>query len=593
MDAMPELSHGDVFAGCRIEALLGRGGMGVVYRAVQLDLGRAVALKVIAADRAADPEFRERFQRESRMAAAIDHPNVVPVHAAGQERDQLYLVMRYVAGSDLHAVIKRGGPLAPARAAAIVAHVASALDAAHAAGLVHRDVKPANVLLGSANGDGREHVYLSDFGLMRLLEPDTQLTESGQWIGTIDFASAEQLHGGRLDARSDVYSLGCVLYAALTGAPPFVRGTIPATLLAHMHDPPPRPSEHGAPPEFDRVVARALAKAPEDRYPSAGDLGRAALAAARGEAVSETERSVAVGVAAPAAPAPGEGETAPAAGADADRGGETAATARPAPAGQTVRDETAATGRPAPAGETDASDKTAATARPAPAGQTAPAGEPAATARPAPAGETAATRHPTRVAAAGDGRTAVAAPPPGSSPARRLRERVARLGRAAIPRTGVAKLAAGGALLLLAAGAVAVAAGALGGAERAAADDRPLRAAEVRDVAQAFAAAYETEDAGALARLLAPDARRVLPTGTARGAQAIAGEYAAQFRDNVTLGYELDGLDARGGRVGRASAAYRVRREDGDSLEGTIVLGVVRDGAGEPRIALLAVTPRA
>ncbi len=296
---MRELSHGEVFAGCRIESLLGRGGMGVVYRAVQLDLGRAVALKVISEDRAADPEFRERFQRESRMAAAIDHPNVVPVHAAGEERDQLYLVMRYVPGSDLHALIKRDGPLAPPRAATIVAQVASALDAAHAAGLVHRDVKPANVLLGRGNGSGEEHVYLSDFGLMRPLEPDTQLTESGQWIGTIDFASAEQLHGGRLDARSDVYSLGCVLYAALTGAPPFPRATIPATLLAHMHDAPPRPSAAGAPGEFDRVVARALAKAPADRYPSAGDLGRAALAAARGETVSESERSVAVGVAAP------------------------------------------------------------------------------------------------------------------------------------------------------------------------------------------------------------------------------------------------------------------------------------------------------
>ncbi|MGH2943979.1 MAG: serine/threonine-protein kinase, partial [Solirubrobacteraceae bacterium] len=256
---MPELSPGDVFAGCRIEMVVGRGGMGVVYRALQLDLRRPVALKVIAADRAADTDFRERFQRESRMAAAIDHPNVVPVYAAGEEDGELYIVMRYVAGSDLHALIKRDGRLQGERAAAVLAQVASALDAAHAAGLVHRDVKPANVLL-IGSGD-EEHAYLSDFGLMRAFDPETPLTESGQWIGTIDFASPEQLQGEPVDARSDVYSLGCVLHAALTGRPPFVRGTAPATLLAHMHDPPPRPSAAGALPEFDRVIARALAKA--------------------------------------------------------------------------------------------------------------------------------------------------------------------------------------------------------------------------------------------------------------------------------------------------------------------------------------------
>ncbi|MDQ3676983.1 MAG: serine/threonine protein kinase, partial [Actinomycetota bacterium] len=273
---MPELSPGDVFAGCRIEAVVGRGGMAVVYRALQLDLGRPVALKVIAADRASDQDFRERFQRESRMAAAIDHPNVVPVHGAGEEDGELYIVMRYVPGSDLHALIKRQGRLEGARAAAIVAQVASALDAAHEAGLVHRDVKPGNVLLTGSGAD--EHAYLSDFGLMRAFDQATPITESGQWIGTIDFASPEQLHGEPVHARSDVYSLGCVLFAALTGKPPFPRGTVPATLLAHLHDRPPRPSAAGVEKPFDRVIARALAKAPGDRYPSAGDLGRAALA---------------------------------------------------------------------------------------------------------------------------------------------------------------------------------------------------------------------------------------------------------------------------------------------------------------------------
>src|SRR3954453_20041811 len=267
--------------------------MGIVYRATQLSLGRPVALKLIAPEHAADSGFRERFQRESRMAAAIEHPNVIPVYEAGEEDGRLYLVMRWVAGTDLHKVLRNDGRLEPRRAADIVNQVASALDAAHAAGLVHRDVKPANVLL---SGD---HAYLTDFGLTRLLAAETQLTETGQWMGTIDFSSPEQLGGQRVDARADVYSLGCVLHAALVGTPPYPRGTFPATMLAHLQDPVPRPSRSGAPGGFDRVMARALAKEPAARYPSAGDLGRAALAAARGEHVTEAERSVAVGSAAP------------------------------------------------------------------------------------------------------------------------------------------------------------------------------------------------------------------------------------------------------------------------------------------------------
>jgi hypothetical protein len=288
-----ELESGDEFAGCRIEAVAGRGGMGVVYRATELSLGRPVALKLLAPERAGDREFRERFQRESRMAASIDHPNVIPVYAAGEHDGSLYLVMRYVGGTDLHHLLREQGRLEPARAAELVAQLASALDAAHAAGLVHRDVKPANVLLAG------DHAYLSDFGLTRLAGSDTSLTSSGQWIGTVEYCSPEQLRGGRTDARADVYSLGCVLFAALTGGPPFAQGTVTATMLAHLNDPPPMPSQRGAPREFDRVIARALAKRPDDRYPSTGDLGRAALAAARGEPVTESERSVAVGSAAP------------------------------------------------------------------------------------------------------------------------------------------------------------------------------------------------------------------------------------------------------------------------------------------------------
>jgi hypothetical protein len=291
-----ELHPGEEFAGCRVDAVAGRGGMGVVYRATQMALGRPVALKLLAPDRAGDPDFRERFQRESRMAAAIDHPNVIPVFAAGEEDGLLYLVMRYVGGTDLQALLRSRGALGGERAADIVAQVADALDAAHAAGLVHRDVKPANVLL---SGD---HAYLSDFGLTRMVDAETGITQSGQWIGTVDYCSPEQLQGHDIDARADVYALGCVLYAALTGEAPFHRGTVPSTMAAQLHDPPPRPSEHGARAEFDRVIARALAKDPADRYPSAGDLGRAALAAARGEAVTESERSVAIGPAAPDAP---------------------------------------------------------------------------------------------------------------------------------------------------------------------------------------------------------------------------------------------------------------------------------------------------
>jgi hypothetical protein len=290
-----ELAPGAEIAGCRIDGVAGRGGMGVVYRATQLDLGRPVAIKVIAADRARDPGLRTRFSLEARLAAAIDHPNLVPVHATGEEDGRLYLVMRYVRGTDLQRCLKHDGPLAPARAARVVSQVAAGLDAAHAAGLVHRDVKPANVLLAG------EHVYLGDFGLSRLQAADERITESGAWIGTVDYMSPEHLRGEGCDARSDVYALGCVLYTALTGEPPFRRDTVPQTMSAHLHQPPPRPSERApVPAAFDRVVERALAKRPEDRYPSAGDLGRAALAAAAGEPVTEQERTVATGAAAPA-----------------------------------------------------------------------------------------------------------------------------------------------------------------------------------------------------------------------------------------------------------------------------------------------------
>jgi len=264
--------------------------MGVVYRATQLGLDRAVALKLVAPERAADANFRARFEREARVAAAIEHPNVIPVYGAGEEDGRLYLLMRWVPGTDLQALIRRSGRLDHVRAAAIVAQVAAGLDAAHAVGLVHRDVKPANVLLGREDGSG--HVYLSDFGLTLDPSVDTRVTDSGEWFGTVDFMAPEQFEGDLPDARTDVYALGCVLNAALTGEPPFPRASVPGTILAHLHDPPPRPSATaGVPQAFDEVVARALAKSPSDRYRSAGELANAALAAAGGPAV-EPESAV-------------------------------------------------------------------------------------------------------------------------------------------------------------------------------------------------------------------------------------------------------------------------------------------------------------
>jgi len=296
IDVVTDVLEGAHIAGCRIESVAGRGGMGIVYRATQLSLGRPVALKLIAPEHAADATFRERFQRESRMAAAIDHPNVIPVYEAGEEDGRLYLVMRWVEGTDLHRELKASGRVHPLRAALIINQVAGALDAAHKAGLIHRDVKPGNVLLSG------EHAYLADFGLTRLAGSAT-VTTGGHFLGTVDYMAPEQFTPAPEDARSDVYALGCVLFAALTGKPPFLRETVPATMSAHLNAPVPRVSDTpGVPREFERVLARALAKDPEDRYPSAGDFGRAALAAAEGRSPTEAERSVARGAAAPSPP---------------------------------------------------------------------------------------------------------------------------------------------------------------------------------------------------------------------------------------------------------------------------------------------------
>jgi DNA-binding beta-propeller fold protein YncE len=271
--------------------------MGIVYRALQLDLERTVALKLIASQLAEDQDFRDRFMRESRAAASIDHPNVIPIFYTGEHEGALYIAMRYVEGSDLRTLVRAEGRLAPERAARIVRQVGAALDAAHARGIVHRDVKPANVLLGPD-----DHAYLTDFGLTKRLHSLTASTRSGGWVGTLGYVAPEQIRGERVDARSDVYALGCVLYHSVAGAPPYQRDSDEATLWAHLNDPPAplRDTVAHVPPGLDAVLRRALAKTPDDRFQSAGDLGRAALAAIAGEeAPTVAERRVAVGPAAP------------------------------------------------------------------------------------------------------------------------------------------------------------------------------------------------------------------------------------------------------------------------------------------------------
>ncbi len=210
-----ELRPGQAFAGYRIEAVAGRGGMGVVYRATQIGRGRTVALKLIAPELAADEAFRERLQVESELLASIDHPNVIAFYEAGEADGQLFMSMRYVEGMDLRSLIAERGWLAPEHAARIVAQVAAGLDAAHASGLVHRDVKPANVLI--ERRDGTQRAYLSDFGLTKRMALTTAITRSGHWVGTLDYVAPEQIEGRRVDARADVYALGCVLFQALRG----------------------------------------------------------------------------------------------------------------------------------------------------------------------------------------------------------------------------------------------------------------------------------------------------------------------------------------------------------------------------------------
>jgi serine/threonine-protein kinase len=277
------ITPGGVVAGYEVQRLLGRGGMGEVYRAFDARLERPVALKLLSPRLAEDEAFRERLLRESRLAASLDHPNVVPVYDAGEAEGTLFIAMRYVDGTDLRALLRAEGPLEPERAVAIATQVAGALDAAHARGLVHRDVKPSNVLIDRA--EGREHCYLADFGLTQSVT--NRPVTDGELMGTVDYVAPEQIRGDPVDGRADVYALGCLLYEALTGELPFGRASDVATIYAHLEEEPVPASERR--PELredvDAVLARAMAKDREARYDTCSALAedaRSALGVAAG-----------------------------------------------------------------------------------------------------------------------------------------------------------------------------------------------------------------------------------------------------------------------------------------------------------------------
>jgi serine/threonine protein kinase len=274
-------------AGYRIEREIGRGGMAVVYRARDLRLERTVALKLLAPELARNDTFRRRFTHESRAAAAIDHPHIVPVFEAGETDGVLYIAMRYVEGSDLRHLLDGRGPLAPPVALRIAAQIASALDAAHEHGLVHRDVKPGNILVArGTDSDHPEHAYLTDFGLTKKSLSLTGFTSVGQFVGTLDYVAPEQISGRPVDGRCDVYGFACVVYECLAGRPPFRRDDDMALLWAHQYDQPPALTESrpDLTPQVDPVFTEALAKSPDDRHDSCLEFVAALRTAVTGAA---------------------------------------------------------------------------------------------------------------------------------------------------------------------------------------------------------------------------------------------------------------------------------------------------------------------
>jgi serine/threonine protein kinase len=266
---------GTQLGGYRIVEPLGEGATSVVYRAEHVRLGRAAALKLLT-PALGQADFRERFLRESQLAASLDHPSIVPIYDAGEEGDLLYIAMACVDGVDLKALLATEGRLPLRRALRIAGQVGSALDAAHARGLVHRDVKPANILVGVD-----DRVFLSDFGVAKELGTNGT-TRTGSFVGTTEYSSPEQIEGRSVDGRADVYALACVLYECLAGTPPFHRPSEVAVLNAHLHAPPPKLGKAAPelPASLEPVVAKALSKSPLDRYASCGEFLAAVRAVA-------------------------------------------------------------------------------------------------------------------------------------------------------------------------------------------------------------------------------------------------------------------------------------------------------------------------
>jgi len=276
------LAAGDQVAGYQLGEQIGTGGMAVVYRALDLRLDRQVALKVLAPRLAEDDAFRQRFIRESRAASGVDHPHIIPVFEAGEAGGVLFIAMRYVSSGDVRSLIQSAGRLSLARTTAIASQAASALDAAHAHGLIHRDVKPGNILIDGSGG--RDHVYLADFGLSKYSLAANTLTSTGQFMGTLDYVSPEQIQGQPADGRADQYALACTVVEMLSGRPPYKRDESMALLWAQLEAPPPvltvlRPD---LPAEVNEVMHTALAKSPADRYPTC--LAFAAALSAASEA---------------------------------------------------------------------------------------------------------------------------------------------------------------------------------------------------------------------------------------------------------------------------------------------------------------------
>ncbi|HEX5951212.1 MAG TPA: serine/threonine-protein kinase [Actinomycetota bacterium] len=296
---------GREIAGYAIESVLGRGAMGVVYLARQRSPDRRVALKLINPALADEDAFRRRFLRESTAAAAIDHPHILPVYATGETDGLLYIAMRFVEGRDLRAVLRSSEGLDPERVVAIAAQLAGALDAAHARGLVHRDVKPGNILVAhEATADDTDHCYLTDFGVSTWMTSSAgTLTSTGQMIGSVNYAAPDQIEGRRVDGRADQYSLGCVVYECLTGRAPFSGRTAAGTLHAHLHEEPLAPTvlRPVLSPAVDAVLHRALGKRPEGRYGSCREFALDLRSALEGKAIEPT-------VLRPAEPGPPEPE---------------------------------------------------------------------------------------------------------------------------------------------------------------------------------------------------------------------------------------------------------------------------------------------